>query len=185
VELAAQWISEIYEHRLLVVGTGTSLDSLRLKCLLAERLSITPQEVDTIVLGEHGEGMTPIFSLTRVTPGAMEKAAFQSSELPGLTARLRGMATEIRQTEPGTRFGPAYSALGIMQAFEGGRVGVFAWSVRINQHYRDLLGIDDDIFLSLPCRMNELKLEIVDDLKFSYEEIAGLRMAAANIIAQR
>ena len=38
-----------------VLGTGTSLDSARLRGILAERADVAPNSIDAYVLGEHGD----------------------------------------------------------------------------------------------------------------------------------
>lgn len=59
-----------------VIGTGTSLDSARLKFLLGEKLGVSPKNVHAYVIGEHGDsefvpwttavvGLQPISSLLK------------------------------------------------------------------------------------------------------------------------
>lgn len=38
-----------------VLGTGTSLDSARLRGILAQKLEVAPNSINAFVLGEHGE----------------------------------------------------------------------------------------------------------------------------------
>ncbi|MEI7028156.1 L-lactate dehydrogenase [Paenibacillus sp. y28] len=45
-----------------VLGTGTSIDSSRLKTLLSEVLPVDPRSVQGYVLGEHGESQFPAWS---------------------------------------------------------------------------------------------------------------------------
>jgi L-lactate dehydrogenase len=40
---------------LQVLGTGTSLDSARLRGFLAQRIEVSPSSIDAYVLGEHGD----------------------------------------------------------------------------------------------------------------------------------
>jgi L-lactate dehydrogenase len=44
------------------IGTGTFLDTIRLRSLLAARLNCDPTAVDALILGEHGDSMVPIWS---------------------------------------------------------------------------------------------------------------------------
>lgn len=39
-----------------VIGTGTSLDSARLRGILAQKAEVSPSSVMAYVLGEHGDG---------------------------------------------------------------------------------------------------------------------------------
>src|SRR5205807_10164699 len=45
-----------------VIGTGTLLDSTRLRSLLADRLDVHPRQVYAYLLGEHGDSQYPFLS---------------------------------------------------------------------------------------------------------------------------
>jgi len=51
--MVAQRISKLPASR--VIGTGTMLDSARLRTILARQLSVSPQSINAYVLGEHGD----------------------------------------------------------------------------------------------------------------------------------
>ena len=51
--MLAQSISKLPASR--VIGTGTMLDSARLRTILARQLSVSTQSINTYVLGEHGD----------------------------------------------------------------------------------------------------------------------------------
>ena len=51
--MLAQKLSKLPTSR--VIGTGTMLDSARLRVILARTLSVSPQSVNAYVLGEHGD----------------------------------------------------------------------------------------------------------------------------------
>lgn len=182
VEQAAQWISAQFDHRLQVVGTGTSLDSLRLQSLLAKESAVSSNQVEAIVLGEHGANMIPIFSQAKVI--GREGQAWAGDVKDRICKDLRGMATRIRETEPATRYGVAQCALGIMETLLGRQNRIIAVSIRINAHFQRRLGIEDDIFMSLPCVVEGGKFRIVDDFPLSESELEGLRAAAVSIAAQ-
>lgn len=49
-----------------VIGTGTLLDTARLKSILSEKLNITSSEVDAYVLGEHGDSSFVVWSNSNI-----------------------------------------------------------------------------------------------------------------------
>lgn len=51
--MLAQKLSKLPAGR--VIGTGTMLDSARLRTILARQLSVSPQSINAYVLGEHGD----------------------------------------------------------------------------------------------------------------------------------
>ncbi|MEQ9070174.1 MAG: lactate dehydrogenase, partial [Gimesia chilikensis] len=49
-----------------VIGLGTVLDTTRLRSMLAARLDVPPTQVSTLILGEHGDSMVPVWSAAQV-----------------------------------------------------------------------------------------------------------------------
>lgn len=180
VELVAQWISDLYEHRIRVLGTGTFLDTIRLKYLVAEHLDIPIASVQALVLGEHGRQMTPIYTHTLVD-GRPVKEILDESELATITARLKGSATSIRQTEKATKYGVAQCALEILEAIHFKRETYMPLSVLASEEYKRLFDLQDELFLSLPCYIKEGDLIIDESLGFSEAEFDQLRLAASSV----
>jgi L-lactate dehydrogenase len=50
-----------------VIGTGTSLDSARLRGILADKADVAPNSIDAYVLGEHGDSQ--FIAWSRITIG--------------------------------------------------------------------------------------------------------------------
>src|SRR5256712_14074701 len=51
--------------RTRVLGSGTLLDSLRLRMILADRLKVPAVRVSATAIGEHGQRIVPVFSRAR------------------------------------------------------------------------------------------------------------------------
>ncbi|UWD35103.1 L-lactate dehydrogenase [Mycoplasma cottewii] len=49
-----------------VIGSGTTLDSARLKRLLGEKLNVNPSSIDAYLLGEHGDSSVAIWSKANI-----------------------------------------------------------------------------------------------------------------------
>src|SRR5690606_23483034 len=56
-----------------VIGLGTVLDTTRLRSMLADRLNVPPTQVGTLILGEHGDSMVPIWSAAQIGGLPLEK----------------------------------------------------------------------------------------------------------------
>jgi malate dehydrogenase len=65
VELAVQVFSQ-YLDRHRVIGIGAHSDSLRFRRELASELGIRRQRVQGFVVGEHGDGLVPLWSSVRI-----------------------------------------------------------------------------------------------------------------------
>jgi L-lactate dehydrogenase len=79
-----------------VFGTGTALDSWRLRELLAARLSIHPGSVHAWVIGEHGLSAVFPFSLARVGPFPLREFAARN----GFSLDTDALAEEVRRAGP-------------------------------------------------------------------------------------
>src|SRR5215470_13454357 len=77
-----------------VIGTGTLLDSTRLRSLIADRLELDPRQVYAYMLGEHGDSQYPYLSGATV-------AGIPLAQFPGYS---KDMVDEVIHA---TRFGGA------------------------------------------------------------------------------
>jgi L-lactate dehydrogenase len=57
-----------------VLGSGTTLDTARLRALLGRRIGVDPQHIHAYVLGEHGD--SEVFNWSQVAVGGVPLAAF-------------------------------------------------------------------------------------------------------------
>ena len=97
--MLAQKLSKLPAAR--VIGTGTMLDSARLRVILSRNLSVSPQSINAYVLGEHGD--SSVVAWTPATIGAIALDDFCKQTKTPLTAttratiehRVRGAAYEI------------------------------------------------------------------------------------------
>lgn len=129
-EPVVNWINEqVRNTGTLVLGTGTLLDTYRLKHLIAVSMDVKINEIETMVLGEHGNYMTPIYSQTFVQ-GEPILNLLNEVKLLELSDLLKTAATRIRQTELATKYGVAISVLNLMDAvFSKEQVEIIATSV--------------------------------------------------------
>ncbi|WP_027093555.1 L-lactate dehydrogenase [Cohnella thermotolerans] len=105
-----------------VIGSGTSIDSSRLKTLLCEYLPVDPRSVSGYVLGEHGESQFPAWS--HVTVGgkpildilAQHPARFAGLKLDEIEAKTRDAGWEILQRKGSTHYGIANAIAHIVRS---------------------------------------------------------------------
>ena len=83
--MLAQKLSKLPAAR--VIGTGTMLDSARLRVILSRTLSVSPQSINAYVLGEHGD--SGIVAWTPATVGAIALDDFCKQTKTPLTANTR------------------------------------------------------------------------------------------------
>jgi malate dehydrogenase len=108
-------------HR--VVGMAGILDSGRFRCFLAEALGVSPSDVQTFVLGGHGDAMVPLPRYTSVAgvplPDLIAKGWIRQSQVDAIVERTRnGGAEIINLLKTGSAFyAPATSAIAMAESY--------------------------------------------------------------------
>jgi L-lactate dehydrogenase len=129
-----------------VFGTGTALDSWRLRELLAARLGIHPGSVHAWVIGEHGLSAVFPFSLARVGSFPLREFA----ERRGLPLDTEAIAEEVRRAGPRVHElkGSTSSAIALTAA------GLAAHVVREHGAIVPVsVRVDDGLCASLPAQI--------------------------------
>lgn len=99
--MRAQVLSKLPASR--VIGTGTMLDSARLRTILSRHLSVSPQSINAYVLGEHGDSSVVNWSSAHIGAIALSDFCRQTKiSLPATTRktiehRVHNAAYEIIQ----------------------------------------------------------------------------------------
>lgn len=88
-----------------VYGLGTVLDTIRLRSLLADRLSVPPTQVATLILGEHGDSMVPIWSAAQIAGLPLDKwPGYSPALVQEVEKRTRGSGAEVIKKKGGAGF---------------------------------------------------------------------------------
>jgi L-lactate dehydrogenase len=87
-----------------IFSTGTALDTARLKSVLARRLSVSPADVDGVVMGEHGD--SSMIPFTRLRIGCEDFSKFGEDE-DAVTSEVRTRGMDIIDGKGSTEFGIA------------------------------------------------------------------------------
>ena len=95
-----------------VIGTGTLLDTARLRERLAARLGVAPQSVHAQVVGEHGDSSVPLWSGVRVGGVALRDwPGWRTDDEAVLAQQVRRAAYEVIR-----RKGATNHAIGLVTA---------------------------------------------------------------------
>ena len=99
--MLAQTLSKLPPSR--VIGTGTMLDSARLRTILARQFSVSPQSIHSYVVGEHGDSSVIDWSSITIGGLALDDFCRQTKNPLSIAARrtieyrVRNAAYEIIQ----------------------------------------------------------------------------------------
>jgi len=160
-----------------VIGTGTLLDSSRLRQVLAELLGVASASVDGDVLGEHGDSEVAAFSTVRIGGLSLDQfAGGQVFDTTALADDVRQAGYRIVSGKRYTSFGVATATVRICEAILRDEKAILPVSTLMTGQY----GIAD-ICLSLPCVLGAAGVERVLTPMLTAAEQAGLLASAATL----
>jgi L-lactate dehydrogenase len=154
-----------------VIGTGTLLDSTRLRSLLADRLDVDPRQVYAYMLGEHGDSQYPYLSGASV-------AGIPLAQFPGYSKEMidevvnatRFGGAEVIKRKGGTFYAVAPMIVELIKAIRNDTHQVLPVSTLLNGEFLDMR----NVALSLPCVIGkEGRIKIVPP-PLAEDEQAGL-----------
>jgi L-lactate dehydrogenase len=155
-----------------VIGTGTLLDSTRLRSLLADRLNVDPRQVYAYMLGEHGDSMAAVVSGATVAGIPMETFKGYSREMVDeVVNAARFGGAEVIKLKGGTYYAVASMIVELVRAIRDDSHQVLPVSTRLNGEFQDM----KDVALSLPCVVGRQGRLAIVPPKLSPDEEAALR----------
>ncbi len=161
VEPVSLWIHNILNETNLVIGTGTSLDKARLVSLIAAHFKCQISDISTLVVGEHGDWMIPLFSQTTIKGKPIELLASEK-ELQHLKHELKNAARYIRKTEKATKYGVAEICLQLIMKLIGQDVQNDCVSYLLPEKLKLEFGINKDLFVSCPVAISSKGVAVIN-----------------------
>ena len=166
-----------------VIGSGTALDTARFRHALARTFDLAPESVRAYVVGEHGDSAVPVWSATTLdgVPFAQYATRHGVTDVAGLGSRIgddiREAAYEIIERKGRTNYGVARAVASTVERVIGDDDAVVPVSTLAPGHH----GIDDEVYLSLPCTLDRSGVRDVVELDLSPSEQAALADSAGVI----
>ncbi len=171
----ASLVSELPKER--VMGMAGVLDSSRLRYFIAEKLEVSPYEVDAMTLGSHGDQMVALPSHATVQGKPLPELVDEET-LKELFQRTKdGGAEIVGYLKTGSAFyAPSSSAVAMVTSVmqdDGGVHPTCAWTT--GQY-----GISD-VYLGVPAKLGKSGVQEIVELELKDEERAQLEEAAEAI----
>ncbi|MCH5190821.1 MAG: L-lactate dehydrogenase [Oscillospiraceae bacterium] len=151
-----------------VIGSGTTLDTARLRYLLGNYFSIDPRNVHAYVIGEHGDSEIVPWSQAYITTKSIfdvidnSNGKFKFEDLNVIGKNVTGAAQEIIKAKSATYYGIGMALVRIVRTIFGDEKSALTASVMLDGHY----GISG-VYAGLPAIIGRNGVEdiIVLDLK--------------------
>lgn len=160
-----------------VIGMAGCLDSARMRSFVAMELGVSMKNVDTMVLGSHGDDMVPLPQYTTVSGIPITKLLSQD-RIDAIVDRTRKGGGEIvALLKTGSAFyAPAASAVRMAQSVLRDEKQLLPCAAYLTGQY----GLDD-IFMGVPCVLGKDGVEKVLELELTDAESASLHRSAQEV----
>lgn len=165
-----------------VFGSGTVLDTARLKYLLGKKLSLDPRVVHAFIIGEHGDSELPVWSSANISGidlkdyCAATGETLKDSDFENLYREVRDSAYQIIQKKGATYYGIASSCRRICESIVRDEHSILPVSTFIDGHY----GLSD-ICMGVPAILSSKGVERVLDIPLNEEEQKLLIQSASAV----
>jgi L-lactate dehydrogenase len=154
-----------------VLGSGTSLDTARLRYEISKYIHIDSRNIHAYILGEHGDSEFVCWSKAYVGAKPMMDVIESMKEidfhnLEEIYVKVRDAAQEIISKKKATYYGIGMALVRITQAIFNNENRILPVSV-----YNDgVYDIENDLYIGLPAVLNKDGVHHVVHLKLSEDE---------------
>ena len=157
-----------------VFGTGTTLDTARLRVTLANSLHISQKHVHGYILGEHGDSSFPVKS--HITIGGIpvrDFPGFNPSVLETIDEDIRQAAYQIIEAKKSTYYGIGHVVAKIVEALQRNTASIFPVCSLVEGEY----GLNN-VVLGLPSLVSSNGVRILDGYPLDEAETGQLAHSA-------
>lgn len=175
-------VMSYYVHKLSglpankIIGTGTALDSARLKYHLADVMNVDPQSVNALCMGEHGDSQ--IIPWSQITVGGKKfldiindnKARLKEFNINSVGEDIKKIAYRIVNAKGATTFGIAATTVQIIKAVLRDENKVIPVSAMLNGEYGE-----KGIYAGVPAVLNSQGVKELVEYHLAHNEIMELK----------
>ncbi|MHC1682757.1 MAG: L-lactate dehydrogenase [Clostridiaceae bacterium] len=159
-----------------IIGTGTALDSARLKYHLADVMHVDPQSVHALCMGEHGDSQ--IVPWSQITVGGKRfldilkdnKERLEEFDINSVSENTKMIAYRIVNAKGATTFGIAATTVQIIKAVLRDENKVMPVSAMLNGEYGE-----EGIYVGVPAVLNNQGVKELVEYHLSDAEMIELK----------
>ena len=161
-----------------VIGSGTTLDSARLRYEISKYLNLDARNVHAYILGEHGDSEFVCWSKANVATKPIydvikdQKMSFD--DLDKIYNDVKNAAYEIIERKGSTYYGIGMSLVRIVKAIINNENSILPISVYIDGQYEGV----NDVFIGFPALLNKNGVDRIMILDLNEEENEKLQASA-------
>ena len=159
-----------------VIGTGTALDTARLRYLLGDYFDVDPRNMHAYVMGEHGDtefvpwsqamlATRPVTEVCKRNP-----AHFSLEDMERIAEEVRTAAYKIIDAKRATYYGIGMAMVRITRAILSNENSILTVSAMLRGEYGQ-----NRVFVGVPCIVNGSGVKRVIELDLTGEEQAKMQ----------
>ena len=163
-----------------VFGTGTALDSIRLRRILGDMLGVNRNQVQAICMGEHGD--SSFIPTSHISVGGMPLREYLSMRLAligkldfqDVAERVRESGSSIVNGKGCTEFGIGSTVAMIVGTILHNDLRVLPLSAHLEGEYGER-----GISIGVPCLLGVNGIEKIFEYELSYDETRAMRKSCS------
>lgn len=159
-----------------VIGSGTLLDSARLRYLIGDRMKVDPRSVHAHIVGEHGDSEVPLWSLANFAGSPVRLTDEQKEEI---FTNTRDAAYQIIAAKGSTYYAIALALDRICAAILRNEGAVLNVSTLLDDYH----GVSG-VYLGVPCIVDRTGVREVVKVDMTEEEKRLFRASGEKIREQ-
>lgn len=154
-----------------VLGTGTALDTARLRYLLGDYLKVDPRNVHAYVMGEHGDTEFVPWSQAMLATKSIKELCMETTgsvceqDLARIEEDVRTAAYKIIEAKNATYYGIGMAMTRLTKAILGNENSVLTVSAMMRGEYNQ-----SEVFIGAPCIINQNGVQRILPLSLNDEE---------------
>ncbi|MDE5620775.1 MAG: L-lactate dehydrogenase [Ruminococcus sp.] len=154
-----------------VIGTGTSLDTARLRYLLGDYFTVDPKNIHAYVIGEHGDSeFVPLSQVMLATKSVTEiledeRNDYNMDDMQSIEEQVRTSAYKIIKAKRATYYGIGMAIARIVKAILGDENSVLTVSAKLCGEYDS-----KNVFIGVPCIIGRNGVKEIVELSLTDEE---------------
>ncbi len=154
-----------------VIGFGGQLDNARFRFVLSNELKVEPTDIESYVIGEHGNRMIPVFSQVRIKGQVLTTNVNKEKIQTG----VRDAVKEIIKLTGATQYGPGQNVSELVQCVLNDEKKVLCVSALLNSEYGA-----NGVYMSVPCVIGRngveriVELDLDEDERNQFSNVIGL-----------
>ena len=165
-----------------VIGTGTSLDTARFRCLIGEKCKVSVNDINAYIIGEHGDSQVSLWSKVNIGGEDLDAYLEHNPEIgpfdkAAIDREVCTSGANIISKKGATFYGVAMATSKIVDAILDDQRTVIPVSHVLSPEFGELAGVS----ISLPCIIDHTGIVRILDMQMNEEETEKLHASVKKL----